>query len=178
MQLLYSLQLLGDFTGVAFWAHIGGFACGAALGTFWKVAYQKRLDQWKSKQRLQIQELWVACLNHETERAHELIEQDNQLPGSQGIKVYLSTLLEDDNDPQLIGKFLIAFKLDSGGLKTSIFVVITLYKAFYIVGEFMHLSHEVKSLIWTIILPLIFVVWLIVALLIQGESIYGALLGL
>ena len=109
MQLLYSLQLLGDFTGVAFWAHIGGFACGAALGTFWKVAYQKRLDKWKAIQRLQIQELWEACLNDETERAQELIEQDNQLPGAQGIKVYLSTLLEDDNDPQLIGKFLIAF---------------------------------------------------------------------
>jgi len=75
-------------------------------------------------------------------------------------------------------EFLIAFTLDSGGLKTSIFVVITIFKAFYIVGEFMHLSHEVKSMIWTILLPLIFVVWLIVALLIQGDSIYGALLGL
>jgi len=75
-------------------------------------------------------------------------------------------------------EFIIAFTMDSGGLKTSIFVVLTIFKAFYIVGEFMHLSHEVKSLIWTILLPLIFVVWLIVALLIQGDAIYGALLGL
>ena len=74
-------------------------------------------------------------------------------------------------------EFLIAFTLDSGGLKTSIFVVITLFKAFYIVGEFMHLTHEVKSLIWTILFPLIFVIWLIVALLIQGDAIYGAILG-
>lgn len=74
-------------------------------------------------------------------------------------------------------EFLIAFTISAGGLKTSIFVILTIFKAFYIVGEFMHLSHEVKSMIWAILLPLIFVIWLIVALLIQGEAIYGALFG-
>lgn len=72
-------------------------------------------------------------------------------------------------------EFIVAFNLDSGFLKTSIFVVLTIVKAFYIVGEFMHLKHEVKSLIWSILLPCVFVLWLIGALLIQGTAIFDAL---
>ena len=74
-------------------------------------------------------------------------------------------------------EFIVAFNMDAGFLKTSIFVVLTIIKAFYIVGEFMHLKHEVKSLIWTILLPCLFVVWLIGALLIQGSAIFTALFG-
>jgi cytochrome c oxidase subunit IV len=47
----------------------------------------------------------------------------------------------------------------------------TLVKAFYIVGEFMHLKGEVKTLIWSIVLPLVFVIWLIIALLLEGDAI-------
>ncbi|HTF81390.1 MAG TPA: cytochrome C oxidase subunit IV family protein [Cytophagales bacterium] len=54
-------------------------------------------------------------------------------------------------------------------LVVSIFVGLTIIKAFYIVAEFMHLGHETKSMIWSIILPLTFVVWLIVALLKEGD---------
>ena len=71
-------------------------------------------------------------------------------------------------------EFLIAFTLGHGFLKTSIFVIMTIVKAFYIVGEFMHLKHEVKSLIWAIILPCIFVVWLLLALLMEGGFIFIA----
>jgi cytochrome c oxidase subunit IV len=56
-------------------------------------------------------------------------------------------------------------------LRVSIFVLMTLVKAFYIVGEFMHLKGEVKTLIWSIVLPLVFVIWLIIALLLEGDSI-------
>jgi cytochrome c oxidase subunit 4 len=45
-------------------------------------------------------------------------------------------------------------------------------KAFYIVSEFMHLGHEVKGLIYSVILPMIFIVWLIVALVnLEGGSV-------
>lgn len=50
-----------------------------------------------------------------------------------------------------------------------IFISLTLVKAFYIVSEFMHLGHEVKTLIWSIILPLIFIAWLVVAMLVEGN---------
>ena len=61
-------------------------------------------------------------------------------------------------------EFLIAFTVGAGAFKKWTFIIMTLVKAFYIVGEFMHLKHEVKSLIWSIVLPFIFLVWLILAL--------------
>jgi len=53
-----------------------------------------------------------------------------------------------------------------------LFIILTLIKAFYIVAEFMHLKGEVKLLIYSIVIPLVFVVWLLVALLLEGDSIY------
>jgi cytochrome c oxidase subunit IV len=69
-------------------------------------------------------------------------------------------------------EFTLAYVMPAGTLRTSIFVGMTLVKAFYIVGEFMHLKHEVKSLIWAITIPVIFVVWLLVALMTEGGSIF------
>ena len=53
----------------------------------------------------------------------------------------------------------------------------TFIKAGYIVMEFMHLGHEQKSLMWTILLPCAFVVWLLGALFIQADAIYLAIYG-
>lgn len=69
-------------------------------------------------------------------------------------------------------EFLFAFTMAPGTLRTSIFVGLTIVKAFYIVGEFMHLKHEAKVLIWSILIPMLFIVWLIIALLIEGNAIY------
>ena len=52
-----------------------------------------------------------------------------------------------------------------------IFVVMTIVKAAYIVGEFMHLRHEAKVLIWAILIPMIFVIWLLAALVYEGMAI-------
>jgi cytochrome c oxidase subunit IV len=68
-------------------------------------------------------------------------------------------------------EFVLAFTVDRGHLLTSVFVFLTFVKTFYIVGEFMHLKYEVKVLIWSIIIPMLFVVWLITALLIEGDAI-------
>jgi len=68
-------------------------------------------------------------------------------------------------------EFFVAFVFPHGVLKTMTFVIMTIVKAFYIVGEFMHLRHEVKSLIWTILIPMLFVVWLLIALIYEGGSI-------
>ena len=69
-------------------------------------------------------------------------------------------------------EFIIAFTMESGPLRTSIFISLTVVKAFYIVSEFMHLKYEVKVLMWSIIVPMIFVVWLIIALIYEGGAIY------
>lgn len=69
-------------------------------------------------------------------------------------------------------EFLIAFTMHHGVLRISIFVGMTIVKAFYIVGEFMHLKHETKSLIWTILVPCVLVLWLLVALMVEGGWIF------
>ncbi|HLT81794.1 MAG TPA: cytochrome C oxidase subunit IV family protein [Cyclobacteriaceae bacterium] len=68
-------------------------------------------------------------------------------------------------------EFLIAFTMNHGPLKISIFVGLTIVKAAYIVGEFMHLRYEVKVLFWSILIPMIFVVWMIVAFIYEGMAI-------
>jgi cytochrome c oxidase subunit IV len=68
-------------------------------------------------------------------------------------------------------EFALAFTMAPGMARNMLFIVMTLVKAFYIVAEFMHLRTEVKTLIYAIILPLAFVVWLIVALLAEGSFI-------
>ncbi|HRK54718.1 MAG TPA: cytochrome C oxidase subunit IV family protein [Cyclobacteriaceae bacterium] len=68
-------------------------------------------------------------------------------------------------------EFLVAFTMAHGNLKTAIFVGMTIVKAAYIVGEFMHLRYEAKVLLWSILLPVIFIVWLLVALIYEGMKL-------
>lgn len=72
-------------------------------------------------------------------------------------------------------EFLFAFTMDAGTARNAIFIILTIFKAFYIVAEFMHLKHEAKSLIWSIIIPLALVVWLMVALLAEGSYYYESI---
>ncbi|HHP7241587.1 MAG TPA: cytochrome C oxidase subunit IV family protein [Cyclobacteriaceae bacterium] len=69
-------------------------------------------------------------------------------------------------------EFAIAFTIAAGAAKTFLFVALTIVKAFYIVGEFMHLTHERKTLIWSILLPMIFVVFMLFVFMFQGGSIF------
>lgn len=56
-------------------------------------------------------------------------------------------------------------------LRVWIFIAMTIVKAAYIVGEFMHLRHEAKVLIWAILIPVIFIIWLLIALVYEGMAI-------
>jgi cytochrome c oxidase subunit IV len=71
-------------------------------------------------------------------------------------------------------EFVIAFLMAPGTLKVAIFVGLTIVKAGYIVGEFMHLRYEVKILFWSILIPMIFVVWMLVAFVYEGMAIAGS----
>ncbi len=68
-------------------------------------------------------------------------------------------------------EFIIAFTLPHGVAKTFLFVILTIVKAGYIVGEFMHLRYEVKVLFWSVLIPMIFVVWMLVAFVYEGTKI-------
>lgn len=68
-------------------------------------------------------------------------------------------------------EFVIAFTMTAGHLKTSIFVVMTIFKAGYIVGEFMHLRYETKLLFWSILVPIVFIIWALVVFVYEGMAI-------
>ena len=71
-------------------------------------------------------------------------------------------------------EFIFVFFMNPGSMRNAIFIVLTILKAFYIVGEFMHLKHEVKGLIWSILIPMALVVWLVVALVTEGSFLSQA----
>ena len=71
-------------------------------------------------------------------------------------------------------EFAITFALEAQHFRTlrnSILIGLTILKAFFIVGEFMHLKHETKGLIWMVLVPTTLLVWLLVALVTEGSFI-------
>ncbi|MCB0502162.1 MAG: cytochrome C oxidase subunit IV family protein [Bacteroidetes bacterium] len=51
-----------------------------------------------------------------------------------------------------------------------IFIIASIGKAFYIIAEFMHLRHEKKVLIVSLGVPLIFLVWAIIAFMHEANA--------
>ncbi|HYH14457.1 MAG TPA: cytochrome C oxidase subunit IV family protein [Flavisolibacter sp.] len=70
-------------------------------------------------------------------------------------------------------EFAVAFLVphEWASVRVWTFILMTIVKAAYIVGEFMHLRHEAKILIWSILIPMVFVVWMLVAFIYEGMSI-------
>lgn len=48
--------------------------------------------------------------------------------------------------------------------------LLSLYKAYYIVGVFMHLGHETRGMAASIVLPMLLLVWAIIAFLWEGDA--------
>ena len=72
-------------------------------------------------------------------------------------------------------EFVITFTMPANTLRVAIFCGMTIVKAFYIVGEFMHLKHEAKALIWSILIPMALVIWLMVALISEGSYYFDSI---
>jgi len=54
-----------------------------------------------------------------------------------------------------------------------IFIILTIFKAYYIVWAFMHMEGEKTSLRWTVVAPVIFLVlYLLFILLVEADYIY------
>ncbi len=55
-------------------------------------------------------------------------------------------------------------------LLNGFFVVMSLLKAFFIVGEFMHMRYEKRALVLTVLVPTVFLIWFIIAFLWEGSA--------
>jgi len=64
------------------------------------------------------------------------------------------------------------FKDNSGPrlLLNSFFIAASLLKAYFIVGEFMHIRYETRALTITILAPTFFLIWFIIAFLWEGQE--------
>jgi len=51
-----------------------------------------------------------------------------------------------------------------------IIVILSAYKAYYIIYEFMHMRYEVKSLAYTVLLPSVLLIWALIAFFQEGDS--------
>jgi len=51
-----------------------------------------------------------------------------------------------------------------------IIIVLSLYKAYFIIYEFMHMGYEVKGLALSVLLPTLLLVWAIIAFFQEGNS--------
>ena len=71
-----------------------------------------------------------------------------------------------------VAEFIMAFTMDRGLLLYVLFLLLTIWKAKYIMMVFMHLGDEAKPLFYAIIVPLIFLVWLVIALMKEGTDIF------
>jgi len=54
-------------------------------------------------------------------------------------------------------------------LLNSFFVIASVAKAFFIIGEFMHLKYEKRVFMLSLGLPLAFLIWTLIALTIEGN---------
>ncbi len=73
-----------------------------------------------------------------------------------------------------LGLMMFKLKMPDGSLEKDftkgVIVILMMAKAFYIVGYFMHLKHEVRNLILTVAVPMGLFIWFIIAFLYDGNS--------
>ena len=55
-------------------------------------------------------------------------------------------------------------------LMVPLMIGLSLYKAYYIVSIFMHLGAEVRAMAMSVVLPMLLLVWAVIAFLWEGES--------
>lgn len=106
-------------------------------------------------------------LHHEGHGHHDATEGKKEV---WRITLYLTilTLVE-----LAIGFYMYKAALEAGLFKNllkGVIVVLMMWKAIYIVGYFMHLKHEVRNFLLTIVVPLFLFVWFIIAFLSDGAS--------
>jgi len=74
----------------------------------------------------------------------------------------------------IIALWLVPKGIIAGNIANPIYIILTLFKAFYIVAYFMHLKFEKMGLIMAIIVPILFIIGLILVL--TNESHYWIVL--
>lgn len=83
------------------------------------------------------------------------------------IEVFISLVGKGHIIPGIKGHSVLIF------ITGFVIIALSLYKAYFIVYEFMHMKYEVKSLAMSVLLPTLLLVWAIIAFFQEGGS-WGA----
>lgn len=62
------------------------------------------------------------------------------------------------------------FSLMSKGMLSALMVVLSLLKAYFIVGEFMHIRYEMRALTLSILVPLVFLIYGVIMFMMEGNA--------
>jgi len=74
---------------------------------------------------------------------------------------------------EVVAALLWLYMVDPGTSKwllNTFFIAASLLKAYFIVGEFMHVRYETRALALTILVPTVFLIWFIIAFLWEGTA--------
>lgn len=84
------------------------------------------------------------------------------------ITIYLSvlTIIELALGLSMIGMPLNTFHYFIKG----VIIILMLWKGFYIIAYFMHLKHEIRSMILSIAIPMLLFIWFVLAFLGDGQA--------
>ncbi|MGY6521010.1 MAG: cytochrome C oxidase subunit IV family protein [Mongoliitalea sp.] len=69
-------------------------------------------------------------------------------------------------------ELVFAFTLPRGIFLYLLFIALTIWKAKYIMMDFMHLGEEAKPLFYSIVVPLIFLLWFVIAMIREGSDVF------
>ncbi len=103
-QLFFTLGMFGHMVGIAFWAHVAGFAAGAAMGTIFNQARKKRLAKWAAEVKQPLADAWQAYIDQNPEKAAAQLENAGEIhPDARPIHSLLTGLLKfsQQADPDL-----------------------------------------------------------------------------
>ena|ERR1700761_1175824 len=64
----------------------------------------------------------------------------------------------------IIALYMVPHGILAGNVANPVYIVLTLFKAFYIVAYFMHLKFEKVGLVYAILVPILFIIGLILVL--------------
>ncbi len=77
-QLAYTLEIVGEIGGIAFWAHVAGFVVGAGMGSWFQFEYAKALTHWREDNAQGLGDSLKALANRLPERAMEHLETERE----------------------------------------------------------------------------------------------------
>lgn len=95
-QLLYTLGVLGEVGGIAFWAHVAGFVAGAGMGACADLLRRRALRQSERQLRQPLGHAWAAHIQGQPQAARACLQPiaDAHVPESHGSHQLLTALLD------------------------------------------------------------------------------------